>query len=53
MILETPSLKDGSASELRCLHDTIKQQLRALKALGHEPSAAFHARAQIGCNHYV
>ena len=41
MIIEAPSLKDGSGKELRRLHDTIQQHLRALKALGHEPSAAF------------
>lgn len=41
MIVEAPSLKDGSGKELRRLHDTIQQHLRALKALGHEPSPAF------------
>ena len=41
MILETPSLKDGSGKELRRLHDTVQQHLHALKAMGHEPSAAF------------
>ena len=40
-ILEMPSLKDGSGKELRRLHDTVQQHLRALKALGHEPSSAF------------
>ena len=41
IILETPSLKDGSGKELRRFHDTVQQHLRALKALGHEPSSAF------------
>ena len=40
MIIEAPSLKDGSGKEFRRLHDTI-QHLCVLKALGHEPSAAF------------
>ena len=40
-ILETPNLKDGSGKEIRRLHDTVQQHLRALKALGHEPSSAF------------
>ena len=40
-ILETPNLKDGSGKELRYLYDTAQQQLRALKAMGHEPSGAF------------
>ena len=41
MIIEAPSLKDGSGKELRRLHDTILQHLRALKAMGHEPSGSF------------
>lgn len=32
MILEAPSLKDGSGKELRRLHDVVLQHLRALKA---------------------
>ena len=40
MIIETPSLKDGSGKQLRHLHDMI-QHLCALKALGQEPSPAF------------
>ena len=40
-ILEIPSLKDGSGRELRRLHDTAVQHLRALKAMGNEPSGAF------------
>lgn len=41
MILEKSSLKDGSGRELRRRHDTFQQNLRALKTLGHEHSAAF------------
>ena len=37
-IVNAPSLKDGTGKELRTLHDTVVQHLRALKALGHEPS---------------
>ena len=40
-ILEVPPLKQGSGKELRHLHDTVQQHLRALKAMGHEPSGAF------------
>ena len=40
-IIEIPSLKDGSEKELRRLHDTAQQHLRALKALGHDPSGSF------------
>ena len=35
-ILEAPPLKDGSAKELRHLHDTLNQHLRALKAMEHD-----------------
>ena len=41
MILETPSLKDGSGRELRRLHDVVLQHLRALKAMEYEPSGPF------------
>ena len=41
MILEAPTLKDGSGKELRRLHDTAQQHLRALKAMGHEPPGPF------------
>ena len=34
-------MKDGSGRELRRLHDTAVQHLRALKAMGNEPSGAF------------
>ena len=37
-ILDSPPLKEGSGRELRRLHDTVQQHIRALKALGHEPS---------------
>ena len=40
-ILNTPSLKEGSRRELRHLHDTIQQHLRALKAMDYEPSSPF------------
>ena len=33
MILEAPSLKNGSGKELRRLHDVVQQHLRALKAM--------------------
>ena len=41
MILETPSLKDGSGRELCRLHDVVLQHLRALKAMEYEPSGPF------------
>lgn len=41
MILEAPYVKDGSGKELCCLHDAVLQHLRALKAMGHEPSGPF------------
>lgn len=41
MILEATSVKDGTGKELRCLHDTVQQHLRALRAMGYEPSGAF------------
>ncbi len=40
-IHEAPSLKDGSGKEIRRLHDSVPQHLRALKAMGEEPSGAF------------
>ena len=39
VILEAPSLKTSGGKELRCLHDVILQHLRALKAMGYEPSS--------------
>ena len=41
MILEVPGLKEGTGRELRHLHDTVQQHLRALKGLGHEPPGSF------------
>ena len=41
MILETPSLKEGSGRELRHLYDNVQQHLRALKAMDYEPSGPF------------
>ena len=41
MIIEAPPLKDGSGKELRRLHDTVQQHLRALKAMSYEPSGSF------------
>ena len=41
MILEAPPLKDGSGKELRHLHDTVQQHLKALKAMEYEPSGSF------------
>ena len=40
-IVEASSLRDGTGKELRALHDTVVQNLRALKVLGHEPSKEF------------
>ena len=41
LILEAPALKDGTGKELRRLHDTVQQHLRALKAMSYEPPGAF------------
>ena len=41
MIWEAPALKDGTGKELRRLHDTAQQHLRALKAMGHESPGPF------------
>ena len=40
-IIEAPSLREGNGKELRKLHDTVQQHIRALKSMGHEPSASF------------
>ena len=40
-IAEIPALKDGSRMELRRLHDTALQHIRALKTMGHEPDGTF------------
>ena len=39
MILETPSIRTGR--EIRRLHDTVQQHMRALKAMDCEPSGPF------------
>ena len=41
VILEAPSLKEGNGKELRRLHDTVQQHLRALKAMGCEAPGPF------------
>ena len=41
MILETPSLKEGTGHEICRLHDTVQQHLPALKAMDCEPSGPF------------
>ena len=40
-IMEISPMKDGSGRELRYLHDVAQQHLRALKAMGHDPSDSF------------
>ena len=40
-IVEIPNMKDGSRKELRRLHDTALQHLRALRAMGHDPAGSF------------
>ena len=40
-ILNASSLKEGSGKELRNLHDTVQQHLRALKSMDYEPSVPF------------
>ena len=41
MIVEATALKDGTGKELRRLHDTMQQHLRALKAMDYEPFGPF------------
>ena len=41
MILDATPLKEGSGKELRALHDTVQQHVRALKSMGYEPSGPF------------
>jgi hypothetical protein len=41
VIMDAPSLKNGSGKELRRLHDTVLQHLRALKSMKCEPSGPF------------
>ena len=40
-IMEAPALKHGNGRELRKLHDTVNQHLRALKSMDCEPSGKF------------
>ena len=40
-ILETANLKEGTGKELRRLHDTVQQHLRALASMDYEPSGPF------------
>ena len=40
-ILEAPSLREGKGKELRRLHDTVNQHLRALKAMNYDPPEHF------------
>ncbi len=40
-IVEAPALKDGNGRELRRLHCTVTQHLRALKSMDHEPLGSF------------
>ena len=41
MILEAPPLKEGTGKELRRLHDSVQQHLRALKAMESELPGSF------------
>ena len=41
MIVEAPGLKEGTGRELRRLHDTVQQHLRALRSMDYEPSGPF------------
>ena len=40
-IMDIPRMKEGNGKEIRLLHDTALQHLRALRAMGHEPSGSF------------
>ncbi len=40
-ILDAPALKEGGGKELRRLHDTANQHLRALKSMDYEPPGSF------------
>ena len=40
-ILDAPPLKDGTGKEIRKLHDTVMQHLRALKSMGYDPPGPF------------
>ena len=41
VIMDAPSLKDDSSKELRQLHDTVQQHLRALRSMDYELSGTF------------
>ena len=41
MVVDAPSLKDGSGKELHRLHHTLQQHVRALKSMKHEPDSSF------------
>ena len=41
IVLDAPPVKEGTGRELRQLHDTVRQHLRALKSMGCEPSGPF------------
>ena len=41
MILQAANLKEGTGKELRRLHDTVQQHLRALSAMGYKPPGQF------------
>ena len=41
MIIDASPLRDSTGKELRKLHDVVQQHLRALKAMGYEPSSPF------------
>ena len=40
-IMDIPRMREGSGKEIRQLHDTASQHLRALRTMGHEPSGSF------------
>lgn len=39
MVIDAAPIKDGTGKEIRRLHDVVLQHLRALKAMGYEPSS--------------
>ena len=41
MIVDAPSLKEGTGCEIWKLHDTVQQHLRALRSMDYKPSGAF------------
>ena len=40
-ILDAPPIKEGTGKDIRKLHDTVLQHLRALKSMGYDPSGPF------------